>query len=46
MKEDVSTLSLDERLTVDRDFLTVFASEIIKGQKAATTETIESEAAA
>jgi len=32
-------VSLDERLTVDRDFLTVFASEIIKGQKAATTET-------
>jgi hypothetical protein len=44
--KSTAALSLDERLTVDRDFLTVFASEIIKGQKAATTETIESEAAA
>jgi len=35
--QSTAALSLDERLTVDRDFLTVFASEIIKGAKAATT---------
>ena len=44
--KSTAALSLDERLTADRDFLTVLASEIIKGQKASTTETIESEAAA
>ena len=37
--------TLDQRLRVDRDFLTVFASEIIKEQKAATTASTETEAA-
>jgi hypothetical protein len=40
-----ATLSLDQRLAVNRDFLTAFASEIIKQQKAATTESTETEAA-
>jgi hypothetical protein len=31
------SLSLDERLTANRDFLTAFAREIIKEQKAATS---------
>ncbi len=44
LKSTVAT-SLDQRLTVDRDFLTVFASEIIKQQKAATITSTETEAA-
>jgi exosortase/archaeosortase family protein len=31
-------VSLDQRLSINRDFLTSFAREIIKGQKAATSE--------
>ena len=43
--ESTAALSLYQRLTVNRDFLTVFASEIIKQQKAATTQSTETEAA-
>jgi hypothetical protein len=31
------SMGLDQRLVANRDFLTAFAREIIKGQKAATS---------
>jgi hypothetical protein len=37
-------MSLDQRLVVNRDFLTAFAREIIKGQKAATSAATSTEA--
>ena len=44
--KSTAAMALDQRLTINRDFLTSFGREIIKQQKAATSASTSSEAAA